>query len=89
MSDNTVTKGMNDVQTTKKNIGEKGKAAPPETHRCFHCGTETTKMMRCSQCHRAWYCGKACQKKHWKLHKRACFAMVAPEAAVGSTRRRA
>eukprot|EP00618_Florenciella_parvula_P021640 CAMPEP_0119537944 /NCGR_PEP_ID=MMETSP1344-20130328/50489_1 /TAXON_ID=236787 /ORGANISM="Florenciella parvula, Strain CCMP2471" /LENGTH=69 /DNA_ID=CAMNT_0007580643 /DNA_START=79 /DNA_END=285 /DNA_ORIENTATION=- len=45
----------------------KGAAAPPEeTHRCFHCQSEGAKMMCCSQCHRAWYCGKPCQKKHWK-----------------------
>jgi len=60
---------------------KKGKGAAEETHRCFHCQTESTKMMCCSQCHRAWYCGRPCQKKHWKLHKRACVAAVAGEAA--------
>ncbi len=51
----------------------KGAAGPPEeTHRCFHCQSEGAKMMCCSQCHRAWYCGKPCQKKHWKAHKRIC-----------------
>eukprot|EP00618_Florenciella_parvula_P039439 CAMPEP_0119472460 /NCGR_PEP_ID=MMETSP1344-20130328/4513_1 /TAXON_ID=236787 /ORGANISM="Florenciella parvula, Strain CCMP2471" /LENGTH=122 /DNA_ID=CAMNT_0007505413 /DNA_START=650 /DNA_END=1015 /DNA_ORIENTATION=+ len=73
------------TKTTKKAKGKtggmgKGKeaAAPPEeTHRCFHCQSEGAKMMCCSQCHRAWYCGKPCQKKHWKLHKKACVAVVA------------
>ena len=66
-------------KTEKKGKGKgKDAAAPPEeTHRCFHCQSESAKMMCCSQCHRAWYCGKPCQKKHWKLHKRACVAAVA------------
>ena len=61
----------------------KGAAAEPETHRCFHCdseGSEGAKLMSCSQCHRAWYCGRPCQKKHWKQHKKACLATVAAEA---------
>jgi len=78
--------------TSKKGAkGKKGKGAAEseETHRCFHCQTESTKMMCCSQCHRAWYCGKPCQKKHWKLHKRACTAAVAAEARRATRRRKA
>ena len=71
--------------------GNKGKgkdvAPPEETHRCFHCQSESAKMMCCSQCNRAWYCGKPCQKKHWKLHKRACVAAVAAEARRAALRR--
>ena len=60
--------------TSKKGAkGKKGKGAAEETHRCFHCQTESAKMMCCSQCHRAWYCGRPCQKKHWKHHKAACL----------------
>ena len=56
--------------------GTKGKAAAPEdAHRCFHCQSEGAKMC-CSQCHLAWYCARPCQKKHWKLHKKACGAAV-------------
>ena len=71
--------------------GKKGKGAAEsvETHRCFHCQTGSTKMMCCSQCHRAWYCGKPCQKKHWKQHKRACTAAVAGEARRATLRREA
>ena len=66
---------------TKKK-GKKGKpgtAAEDETYSCFHCESDGAKMC-CSQCHSAWYCGKACQKKHWKQHKRACTAAVAAKA---------
>lgn len=31
-------------------------------------------LKRCNQCKAAWYCGKACQKSHWKLgHKVDCI----------------
>eukprot|EP00618_Florenciella_parvula_P016536 CAMPEP_0119530834 /NCGR_PEP_ID=MMETSP1344-20130328/44637_1 /TAXON_ID=236787 /ORGANISM="Florenciella parvula, Strain CCMP2471" /LENGTH=76 /DNA_ID=CAMNT_0007570927 /DNA_START=111 /DNA_END=337 /DNA_ORIENTATION=- len=60
---------------TKKGKGNGKAAAPEETHRCFHCQSEGAKMC-CSQCHRAWYCERPCQKKHWKQHKKACVAAV-------------
>ena len=74
---------------TKAKAKAKKKHTPEETHRCFHCQAEGTKMMCCSQCHIAWYCGKACQKKHWKLHKRACSAAVAVGARRATLRREA
>ena len=62
----------------RKGKGKKGNGAE-ESHPCFHCQSEGAKMC-CSQCHRAWYCGQPCQKKHWKLHKKSCIAAVAAEA---------
>ena len=67
---------------------QKAAAAPGgETHRCFHCQSDAKPgmhpsdgLMRCSQCHIAWYCQQSCQKRHWKLHKPACVAAVAAEA---------
>eukprot|EP00672_Neobodo_designis_P008286 CAMPEP_0174878204 /NCGR_PEP_ID=MMETSP1114-20130205/82642_1 /TAXON_ID=312471 /ORGANISM="Neobodo designis, Strain CCAP 1951/1" /LENGTH=668 /DNA_ID=CAMNT_0016113591 /DNA_START=35 /DNA_END=2041 /DNA_ORIENTATION=+ len=37
---------------------------------CAVCGATATK--RCSACRQACYCGVACQKAHWKQHKREC-----------------
>ena len=61
MSSSATSKG----QAEKKGNGKrKGMgAAEPETHRCFHGDSEGAKT-RCSQCHRAWYCARPCQKKH-------------------------
>ena len=73
---------MGKGQSEKKGNG-KGKgigAAEPKTHRCFHGDSEGAKMC-CSQCHRAWYCARPCQKKHWKLDKKACVPAVAAVAA--------
>ena len=71
-------------------MASKGKkaASPVETHRCFHCQSDGARMC-CSQCHRAWYCGRPCQKKHWKQHKKACVAAVAVEARRAKLRRKA
>ena len=77
-------------KTKTKGKEKKGKkaTAPEETHRCFHCQSDGARMC-CSQCHRAWYCGRPCQKKHWKQHKKACVAAVAAEARRAKLRRKA
>ena len=72
----------------KKGHTKKKGAAQTETHPCFHCQSEGAKMC-CSQCHRTWYCHRACQKRHWNLHKRACVAAVAAEARRATLRRKA
>ena len=41
---------------------------------------------KCGACHSAMYCGAACQRKHWPMHKIACKAdaAMAQAAAVAS-----
>lgn len=42
---------------------------------CAQCGkSEPTK--RCQQCQQAAYCGKDCQKQHWKAHKKECAQLA-------------
>ena len=50
--------------------------------RCFNCQTEgrAPPLRKCTQCEIAYYCGKTCQKGHWKTHKPACIAAVAGKA---------
>ena len=31
-----------------------------------------TQLKSCSQCRSIWYCGKDCQKTHWRVHKLVC-----------------
>ncbi|XRA99156.1 MYND-type domain-containing protein [Pycnococcus provasolii] len=31
----------------------------------------------CGQCRQVWYCGRECQKGHWKVHKKECSKMAA------------
>jgi len=39
---------------------------------CGSPGNDDGKLLRCANCHIARYCGKACQREHWKVHKRIC-----------------
>ena len=56
-----------------------GKAAADGSHCCYHCGTAGAKSC-CGGCHRAWYCGRACQKAGWRGHKTTCRAAQRAEA---------
>ena len=38
---------------------------------CLCCLKDSTSL-RCSKCRTALYCGKACQIKHWPVHKNNC-----------------
>jgi len=57
-------------------------AAPPSPDRCTHCGAwaadlarEDRKLRKCSRCQRVRYCGRECQRAHWRAgHKAECQA---------------
>ena len=38
---------------------------------CAQCGIVGT--VRCGECKAVKYCGMACQRKHWKIHKHVCM----------------
>ncbi len=42
--------------------------------KCALCGREDGKLSKCSRCERERYCGAACQRAHWKAHKKVCVA---------------
>ena len=42
------------------------------TKLCSECGKESDKLMKCRDCKCIWYCNAACQKRHWKEHKKEC-----------------
>ena len=82
----------NDDDSTKKKKKQLGKTKKPGSKpekllwvnyfRCFLCQTEgpSPPLRKCTQCEVAYYCGKTCQKGHWKTHKAACIAAVAAKA---------
>ena len=39
---------------------------------CDGCDLATAKCRLCAGCRKAHYCSVACQKRHWKSHKREC-----------------
>ena len=40
---------------------------------CLHCLQEVEGSSRCSKCRTALYCSRACQEKHWPVHKNSCI----------------
>ncbi|KAF2226889.1 hypothetical protein BDZ85DRAFT_316340 [Elsinoe ampelina] len=47
-----------------------GKEAP-----CGQCGKEGGGMKACARCKKVGYCGRECQKKGWKRHKKECASL--------------
>lgn len=45
--------------------------------RCYNCEKEG-ELKHCSGCQHAFYCSKACQKKHWEKHKPTCLPPESP-----------
>lgn len=52
---------------------------------CANQGCPRGGLKKCSGCHRVRYCGKECQKAHWKaVHKRECVAASGSKGVQGS-----
>ncbi|KZP00401.1 hypothetical protein CALVIDRAFT_274594 [Calocera viscosa TUFC12733] len=45
-------------------------------------GRDVTKLLRCSKCQNALYCGAACQKAHWKEHRGQCKSKSTEEQPI-------
>ncbi len=43
---------------------------------CSGCGFHAVKLSACSACKVVFYCGRDCQKRHWKRHKQVCGSMM-------------
>ena len=46
--------------------------AKPVSKKCSFCLRKSTDLKKCTRCHKAMYCDKLCQEKHWKIHKTLC-----------------
>jgi len=40
--------------------------------RCAYCASPVSRANCCSKCHCTYYCGRECQRAHWKTHKLEC-----------------
>ena len=62
--------------------GPSSASAAPSPDRCTQCGAwaadlarEDRKLLKCSRCKRVRYCGRECQRAHWRAgHKAECRA---------------
>ncbi|KAK7548366.1 hypothetical protein IWX91DRAFT_349628 [Phyllosticta citricarpa] len=42
--------------------------------RCLNCGTKKEGLKKCMRCKKVKCCDVACQKQHWKEHRKECRA---------------
>ncbi|KAJ7047142.1 hypothetical protein C8F04DRAFT_987586 [Mycena alexandri] len=47
-------------------------------------GQNIGKVLTCSRCQMSFYCGPACQKSHWRTHKKICGSVGQTEPALPS-----
>jgi len=40
------------------------------------CWKVPNRLMKCARCEKVLYCSRACQKKHWKVHKTSCSTNI-------------
>ena len=53
--------------------------------KCANCKKFQPNMKRCGTCNKVRYCGKECQRKHWKEHKSNCKrSITAPTSTLAS-----
>lgn len=52
------------------------KQKPVSLDSCAHCCLRSKTLMRCGRCKLVLYCGKECQKAHWKTHKHDCKSVL-------------
>ena len=57
-------------------LGSQGQSqlASKTMNKCSFCDQVSAKLKKCARCHKAEYCGRECQLKHWPMHKSSCKA---------------
>ena len=89
--DSELKPSSSDKQETRGQISEKEfPAAPKEAkpsqqsgshlktlrnERCGYCQKRTPSLKSCLGCHKVSYCGRDCQRAHWKQHKDYCKSL--------------
>jgi hypothetical protein len=48
---------------------------PLKIRECAKCHKKNSALLQCARCRQVHYCDKACQKTHWKQHKRTCIPL--------------
>jgi len=59
-------------ELSSMNIGSSNSSNKKKKNTCLFCLKEVDGLLGCSRCLTARYCGKACQMKHWPVHKNSC-----------------
>ena len=61
----------NDLSNELSNMSIEG-SSKKKRGACLNCLKEVEGCSRCSKCRTALYCNRACQEKHWPVHKNIC-----------------
>ena len=56
--------------------------ARSEAKLCYFCKKTEKNLRKCTNCFTAEYCGKKCQKSHWKNHKEVCDRLLSDGSIV-------
>jgi hypothetical protein len=66
----TLTTGYGGASEYPLNISQ----SQSKSAQCYQCLNKLSadQIKRCGRCKTAIYCGQACQKEHWQLHKQGC-----------------
>ena len=51
---------------------------------CANCATCEGELQKCSRCRSVSYCGRECQRSHWREHKKFCVAAVISLSSLSS-----
>jgi hypothetical protein len=62
---------LSDHESTSGHSGRRD-VSVENKYSCVTCNRVITRKLRCSRCKKVAYCSEACQKRHWKVHKKDC-----------------
>lgn len=71
----TTTTSQDKKEGEEKDTNNKKKKK--KIRQCATCSKEQAegwKLKKCARCQTTYYCGAACQRKHWPTHKQTCIA---------------
>ncbi|KAH3953391.1 MYND-type zinc finger protein samB [Parastagonospora nodorum] len=62
------------TNTTSPEASSSSSTSP--TSQCAQCAKSPDTLKQCLKCHSVAYCGKDCQKAHFKMHKKVCASLA-------------
>ena len=65
-------KAKSGAERAQSGVKKLSSQAKPCNFTCAYCNASSTKLMSCTRCGKAKYCGKDCQRMDWKNHKKVC-----------------
>ena len=74
---------LDELYKQQDRLEKKNKKSKQSIQECAECGEQTNR--RCQKCKQIFYCGRECQLRHWKMHKKDCKALEASRSVIDKT----